>query len=615
MEVIKANCYRCKQNYENPIQLSCKHSLCQKCLVRSILKNNLLELPEKDTFIIPCKCKNGNIELSLNKIGGLLKKDAELSAIECKNHKLNCIQFCKECNKYLCEKCVESHNDLLFNNHTVTNITDSNNKPISVPGLNEKCSKHNKEYTNYCKNCKVSLCNICLNEDETMKSHEGHDIIPYKNYFDKIVEISNKLQFKSYDQCRDYINKIESEFDKQYKENLDKTTKTLENTIEVLNQTLTNYKKKMESKFSNKNLIMRIIKKTYQTYYDDIKTVIEGNGNIMLLKHLSKEFNEFSDLSFHSDLDVITSKLDKIKQDLENEDIANGVTFKYLYFAKKEIKLESSIKNKFKGQINDIIELKDERIAIASEDSTIKIFDKENNLNLVLNGHSNGVRALCLLKERKIASGSADKTVRIWDLRQNKTIYTLKEQSNQVVFLNLLFGDKLASCSFKEIFIYDEHYRPKYILKEHSNWIRGIIPINKLRTISCSEDGTIKLYDRHFRMLNTLKDHNEGVMSVCYLRDGRLLSGDKNGKIIIWSKSISYLKEFKAHDGSILCIRQLKDGRIVTSGTDKLIKLWELDLNLIHIYKNHSNNVNVLCILKDGGFCSGGSDCVVNIYH
>ena len=614
MEVVKTDCYRCKQNYENPLELSCKHNMCQKCLTRTILKKNLTELQDKDTFIIPCKCKNGNIELTLSKMGEIIKQNLELSAIKCKNHELDCIKYCKECNKFLCEKCIESHTDL-FNDHTVTNVTDSNNKPISITGLNEKCPKHNKDFSSYCKNCKVSFCTICLNEEEVIKPHEGHEIVPYKNYFDKVIEISNKLQFKNYEECKEHINQIEGEFDKQYKENLSKTVKSLENTIEILTKTLDNYKKKMESKFATKTLIMTIIKKVYYNYYEDLKNVKEGRGNIMLMKHLSNEFSEFSDLTFHSDLDIITSKLEKIKQELENEDIANCVTFKYSFFAKKELKLESTINNQFKQQINDIIELKDEKICVASEDNTIKIFDKENKLIVVLNGHVNGVRALCLLKEGKIASGSADKTVRIWDLRQNKTINILKEQSNQVITLNLLHGDKLASCSFREIFIYDEHFRQKYVLKEHSNWIRGIIPIDRYRTASCSEDGTIKIYDKHFRMLNTLKDHNDSVMSICYLRDGRMLSGDKNGKIIIWSKTLSYLKEFKAHESSVLSIKQLKDGRIVTCSSDKTIKLWELDLTEISIFKNHTNNVNIICTLKDGGFCSGGSDCIVNIYH
>ena len=607
----KTECFRCKQNYENQITLSCKHYMCQKCLLRTLLKHHLLELPDRDSITIKCKCKNGNIELNIFKIGEILKSNSELSKIECKNHKQNCIKFCKECNKYLCEKCFNSHNDL-FSDHEISNVTDSNNKPISI---NLKCSKHNKIYCSYCKNCKISLCNICLNEEETMKLHNAHDVIPYKVFSDKINEISNKLQFKNFESFNSYLEKMEKDFDKQFNDNVDKTTKIIESSINVLNKILDDYKKKMNSKLLKKNNIMSILKKVYQNYYEDIKSAKSGNKNISILKYLSKEYSEFSELSFRSELDSIISKLDSLKKHLEKEEISNLIKVTYAYFSKKELKHDYIIKDKFKDQINDIIELKDEKIVIASEDNSIKIFDKEGNCTLILNGHLNGVRALCNLKEGKIASGSADKTVRIWDLKLNKTIHILKEQSNQVISLNLLYDNKLASCSFREIFIYDEHFKQQYILKEHTNWIRNIIPIDKCRSISCSDDGTIKIYDKHFRLLNSFKDHNDQVLSICFLRDGRLISGDKNGNIIIWGKNLNYSKNLKIHNNAVLSIIQLKDGRIITGSADCKIKVWDLDFKMLYEFKNHITSVNCLCALKDGGFCSGGADCCVNVFH
>ena len=272
----KTECFRCKQNYENQITLSCKHYMCQKCLLRTLLKHHLLELPDRDSITIKCKCKNGNIELNIFKIGEILKSNSELSKIECKNHKQNCIKFCKECNKYLCEKCFNSHNDL-FSDHEISNVTDSNNKPISI---NLKCSKHNKIYCSYCKNCKISLCNICLNEEETMKLHNAHDVIPYKVFSDKINEISNKLQFKNFESFNSYLEKMEKDFDKQFNDNVDKTTKIIESSINVLNKILDDYKKKMNSKLLKKNNIMSILKKVYQNYYEDIKSAKSGNKNI-----------------------------------------------------------------------------------------------------------------------------------------------------------------------------------------------------------------------------------------------------------------------------------------------------------------------------------------------
>ena len=266
-------------------------------------------------------------------------------------------------------------------------------------------------------------------------------------------------------------------------------------------------------------------------------------------------------------------------------------------------------------QINDIIELKDEKIVACSEDNSIKIFDKDGNCLYILNGHISGVRALCLLKNERFASGSADKTVRIWSLKQHKTIKVLKDQTNPIISLCALPGDKLASCSFREILVYDDHFAVKYKLVEHQNWVRGFITMDKERSASCSDDGLIKIYDKHFRTLYNLKEHNESVMCVCALRDGRIISGDKSGKILLWYKNFSNNREIKEHTDAVMSIIQLKDGRVVTCSADKTIKIWDLDFRCLFTYKNHKGCVNKLISLRDGGFGSVGADCLLNIWR
>ena len=118
-------------------------------------------------------------------------------------------------------------------------------------------------------------------------------------------------------------------------------------------------------------------------------------------------------------------------------------------------------------------------------------------------------------------------------LKQHKTIKILKDQSNPIIALTALSGDKLASSSFREILVYDDHFAVKYKLVEHQNWVRGFICLDKERYASCSDDGLIKIYDKNFRTLYNLKEHNESVMAICCLRDGRIVSGDKSGKIIL----------------------------------------------------------------------------------
>ena len=612
---MSTNCFKCKKNYKDKLKLSCNHNICQKCLCKTILKKHLMEIPDKDSIAIQCKCKTRPTELTLQKISEFLKIKGEQIIIKCQKHSEQATQQCKECNIYLCEKCISSHNDL-FTNHTLTSLNGSkkSSSGVIIPPV-EKCKEHNKEFNNYCKSCKISLCPFCCNDEKIMKKHENHQIISYKNYIDLANEQNKKLQFPTYESFNNYVNKVEDTFNKQFNENMKNTIKSFEDIIKTVQNTLIEYKKKIEIKNNKKNTVMFIIKKVYENYYDDFKSFTSGNNNISLIKFLSKPYSEFSEVSFRSDLDTLTEKINKLNNLIKNEDISNSLKISYAYFSKKELTLKTTINENFKDQIHDIIELKDEKFICCSEDNSIKIFDKEGNCLFILNGHVSGVRALCLLKNEKFASGSADKTVRIWSLKQHKTIKVLKDQSNPIIALSNLPGEKLATCSFREILIYDDHFAVKYKLSEHQNWVRSFIILDKSRYASCSDDGLVKIYDKHFRTLYNLKEHNECVLSVCQLRDGRIVSGDKAGKMIIWFKNFSNNKEVKEHTDGILHIIQIKDGRVITASADKSIKIWDLDFRCLFTFNNHKGSVNRLVALKDGGFGSVGADGLINIWR
>ena len=610
----KELCFKCKKSFKDAMKLSCNHNYCQHCLCRALLKKHLMEIPDKDSITFQCKCKRST-DLTLSKIFDFLKKKSEQVIIKCLKHSESAVKLCKECNIFLCDKCLLSHNDL-FTNHTLNNITDSakKNSLSSVPN-EDKCKDHNKDYSTYCKSCKISLCTFCLNDDVINKKHSGHNLILYKDYISSASDQHKKLQFQTFESFSQYINKIEDNFNKTFNESQSKTVKTFEDFIKILQLTLEEYKKKMETKNNKRNTVMYIIKKVYENYYDDLKSFNSGNTSLSLIKFLSKPYSEFSELSFRSDLDSFCEKLNKLNNTIKNEDIGSSIKISYAYFSKKELTLTTTLKKAFTDQINDIIELKDEKIIACSEDNNIKIYEKNGNPLYVLKGHTSGVRSLCLLKNDRFASGSADKTVRIWALKHQKTIKVLKDQSNPIISLTLLSGDKLASSSFREILIYDEHFSVKYKLTEHQNWVREFIPTEKERYASCSDDGLIKIYDKHFRTLYNLKEHNESVMSICCLRDGRIVSGDKAGKIILWYKNFSNNKEIKEHTDAVMHIVQLKDGRVVTCSADKTIKVWDLDFRCLFTYKNHKGCVNRLVALRDGGFGSAGADGTLNFWR
>ena len=284
-------CFKCKKSFKDAMKLSCNHSYCQHCLCKALLKKHLMEIPDKDSITFTCKCKRST-DLTLSKIFEFLKKKTEQAVIKCLKHSESAVKLCKECNIFLCDKCLLSHNDL-FTNHTLNNITDSTKKSnlSSVPN-EDKCKDHNKDFSTYCKSCKISLCTFCLNDDDINKKHSGHNLILYKDYISAASDQHKKLQFQTFESFSQYINKVEDNFNKNFNESQAKTVKTFEDFIKILQITLEEYKKKMETKNNKRNTVMYIIKKVYESYYDDLKSFNSGNTSLSLIKYLSKPYSD-----------------------------------------------------------------------------------------------------------------------------------------------------------------------------------------------------------------------------------------------------------------------------------------------------------------------------------
>ena len=609
-------CFGCKSNYKELLKLSCNHFICQKCLSKTILKKHLMSIPDKDTLTIHCKCKSGSTDLTIIKIHDFLKIKPEVTILKCKRHSSKAQKFCKECKIFLCEKCLENHNEL-FSQHS---LEEAVKQQKILTEANITCKKHIKEYTEYDKSCKLSLCPGCISDQKIYSTHKGHTIIQYKKFIDLAKEQNKKMQFSTYDSFLQFINKQEDNFNKKFNENKEKTLKAAETLGELIKKFTEDFKKAMEVKFNKKKIIMFILRKIYENYYNDYKLFNSGNRNIKLIKYLSKAYSEFAEINFNSELDTeVLNVMNKLINKMKKKDINSSIKISYSYFSKnKPIKLFKSIKDEEitgkNNKINDILETKDEKIIIGNEDGKIRIYNKEGSNEKILSEHKGGVRTLCLLEKDRLASGSADKTIKIWCLKEYKCLHTLKEHTNAIINLCLLPGEKLGSCSFREILVYDEHFKEKYRITEHQNWVRALICMDKERYISCSDDGIIKIYDKHFRTLFTFKDHANSVMTICYLRDGRIASGDCTGKMIIWSKNFSFIKEIKDHEDAVNHIIQLKDGRIISCSADKKIIIWDLDFKCLSVFTEHSESVNKLAILRNGGFVSAGSDKVINFW-
>lgn len=126
-------CTICLDLYINPKTLPCLHSFCLKCLEALPL------VFQGDNYRMACPVCRNHVQLpeptgaagfpttfhlnNIKEIHSLMKK-ASNEQVTCDNcAAANAIAYCKDCCRFLCQKCVNTHKNWLeFANHQMTNL-------------------------------------------------------------------------------------------------------------------------------------------------------------------------------------------------------------------------------------------------------------------------------------------------------------------------------------------------------------------------------------------------------------------------------------------------------------------------------------------------------------
>ena len=156
--------------------------------------------------------------------------------------------------------------------------------------------------------------------------------------------------------------------------------------------------------------------------------------------------------------------------------------------------------------INLILHTKTENIITASEDSTIKVWDKERKYSTLI-GHDDSVNAIVEIDRKYFVSGSSDGIIILWELIEDEnntnTKYILKQKlvghEFSVIGLTYLNNDRLISASIDDTIkiwqrnIY-EIFVNKIVIKEEKLGIEGLINIGNNTLITYSGDKSIKIW-------------------------------------------------------------------------------------------------------------------------
>ncbi len=262
------------------------------------------------------------------------------------------------------------------------------------------------------------------------------------------------------------------------------------------------------------------------------------------------------------------------------------------------------------------------------EPQNIKYYFSHSAMQLraTLEGHDDDVYMAAYSPDgSRIASASEDRTIKIWDVSSGECIKTLTGHTSDVFSVNWnSAGTKLVSASWDHsVRVWDVATGDcEKILSRHSDAVSyAVFSPNGDRIASASWDKTIVLWDaKTGDYITTLYGHTAPVTSVNFDPNSkRLVSSSRDKKMIIWNAEGGFqIGNCSGHRKDIYYTEFNFDGtKFVSCSDDKSFKVWDSEsLKYVnHFEEQHSHYVNSAVFSPDGNFvATASSDRTIRIW-
>ena len=178
-------CAVCHDHYQQPKVLPCLHFYCKECILQLALRagtDNPFPCPEcrKKASLPEGNVDNLQTAVFINRLKDhytQLEKalSKEVKCEMCSTCEAIPEAFCRQCNKFACTSCVESHQRMkaLFNGHEIISLDEV--KKVGAKDLVTKnspvkeCQRHQESLKIFCFDCNQLICRDC-----TITEHKGH---------------------------------------------------------------------------------------------------------------------------------------------------------------------------------------------------------------------------------------------------------------------------------------------------------------------------------------------------------------------------------------------------------------------------------------------------------
>ena len=502
-----------------------------------------------------------------------------------KEHNMRKSLYCLNCNLWLCNKCLQIHNELSESPHSFLD-----NKVL----VNTICDVHTKTSASfYCETCHKSICYYC-----SKTIHSNHFFENLKNKFMKIeCEINRNIIYKFYSKNKN-INSYSTDIILNV---INQEIKKLKNMKEMV---LKEFKKQNEINYN----IYSFISILYDNYsqnkkynnYQIIKNLLDNtnfkkNLDDSILKIKSKDINIDSMFKQYllvlSNNKLIEPKYPIILSELDKNQIENTINSlivvedyiivknsnSFSFYSKDDLKMKKCFT--YDIGIGKILDLKNKNLAIAVT-NIIKIFNYdifksthsivENNLiiEMILSENTN---ILILTKENKINLYDYEK-------KKNIKLFDFNYEINNLIELN----SSVMICSTKNKVLELNQNRDKnpVVIFKYKNKINIIYKLITGNFIVGSKEKISIYFDDKGIYSEIVFFYNDcNIINICEFLQKFIFVSFEGKTFKIYDYKTFNLSYVFIKESNIEFLSQFDDKNLISFSKNQL-KIWSVEMNL-----------------------------------
>jgi len=261
-------------------------------------------------------------------------------------------------------------------------------------------------------------------------------------------------------------------------------------------------------------------------------------------------------------------------------------------------------------------------VLTASHHHALKLWNGvTGQLERVVTGHQNAVRACDFSIQGRFVSASADATLKIWSVASAEPPYTLVGHAGPVQ--SCAFspdGSGIVSGGWdKTVRLWNvERGEEVLVLRGHEDWVQIVLmAANGGLIVSCSHDKTVAIWDPATgARLHTLRGHDTAINAAALSPDGsRLVTGSEDGVLNVWDvRTGEAIARLAGHSGAIRDCAFADT--IVSASQDGTLRIWDADGRSAPVILTSHNGPVLVCRISPDGrqLASGGSDQYVKLW-